>query len=160
MALDTPVNSQITDAVTQANVKVMGEAPAMAMGAIYQSLAHSMGILFQNAVAAQQNQATLAQAATTQGVMQLYSLDTAAAAAAVAKLGQSDVPDNMLSLLSALRAFSGDGQTQAQAIEAALDAIKALTPAPSGPASPPTASPKPASAKPAPGKPASSKPRA
>lgn len=144
MALDTPVNSQITDAVTQANVKVMGEAPAMAMGAIYQSLAHSTGILYENATAAQQNQAILAQAATTQGVMQIYSLDTAAAAAAVAKLGQSDVPDNMLSLLAALRAFgSGDVQAQAQAIDAALAAIKALTPTPAQPAAS-----KPASAKP------------
>ena len=34
MAIPTPVNGQITDAVTQANVKVLGDAPAMAMGAI------------------------------------------------------------------------------------------------------------------------------
>ena len=39
MAFPTAVNSQITDAVTQANVKVLADAPAMAMGAIYQSLA-------------------------------------------------------------------------------------------------------------------------
>jgi hypothetical protein len=148
MALDTPVNSQITDAVTQANVKVLGDAPAMAMGAIYQSLAHSTGLLYENAAAAQQNQAILAQAATTQGVMQLYSLDTAAAAATVAKIGQSDVPDNMLSLLAALRAFGGsDVKAQAQAIDAALAAIKTLTPAPAQPATKPAAA-KPASAKP------------
>ena len=30
MTLPTPVNSQITDAVTQANVKVIADAPAMA----------------------------------------------------------------------------------------------------------------------------------
>jgi hypothetical protein len=144
MALDTPVNSQITDAVTQTNVKVLGDAPAMAMGSIYQSLAHSTGILFENAVAAQQQQMVLAQAATTQGVMQIYSLDTAAAAAAVAKVGQSDVPDNMLSLLSALRAF-GSGAAQAQAVDAALAAVKTLTPKP---------------AQPAPSKPAPSKPKA
>jgi hypothetical protein len=119
MADQTAVNSQITDAVTQTNVKVIGEAPAMALGSIYQSMAHSMGILFENAVTAQQQQATLAQAATTQGVMQIYSLDTAAAAAAVAKIGNSDVPDNMLSLLTALRAsgvvFTDAPQPQAQA---------------------------------------------
>ena len=34
MALPTPVNGMITDAVTQANVKVLGDAPAMAMGAM------------------------------------------------------------------------------------------------------------------------------
>ena len=43
MALPTPVNGQITDAVTQSNVKVLGDGPALAMGAIYQSLAHSTG---------------------------------------------------------------------------------------------------------------------
>ncbi|WP_165190463.1 RebB family R body protein [Caulobacter soli] len=149
MALDTPVNSQITDAVTQTNVKVMAEAPAMAMGAIYQSLAHSTGIMFENAAAAQQQQAILAQAATTQGVMQIYSFDTAAAAATVAKVGQSDVPDNMLSLLAALRAF-GSGDAQAQAIDAALAAIKTLSAAPAQPAAP----------KPAPARPTSAKPKA
>ena len=78
MAEPTAVNSQITDAVTQSNVKVVGEAPAMAMGAIYQSLAHSTGLLYENAVnAAQQNNVT-AQAATTMGVATLYSVDTEA----------------------------------------------------------------------------------
>jgi hypothetical protein len=76
--MDTKVNQQITDAVTQTNVKVLGEAPAMAMGNLYQSMANSTGILFQNAVSAQNQQNVLAQAATTQGVMQIYSIDTAA----------------------------------------------------------------------------------
>lgn len=72
------VNPQITDAVTQANTKVIGEAPAMAMAAIYQSLAHSTGLLFENAVNAQAQMAITAQAATTQGVMSLYTIDTVA----------------------------------------------------------------------------------
>ncbi len=76
------VNDQITDAVTQSNVKVVGEAPAYAMGTIYQALAHSTGILFQNAVSQQQQQNILAQAAATQGVMLIYTLDTAAEARA------------------------------------------------------------------------------
>jgi hypothetical protein len=104
MALPTPVNGQITDAVTQSNVKVVGEAPAMAMGAIYQSLAHSTGILYENATSSQQQLAICGQAATNQGVIQIYSVDTMAGAVAAAKIGQSDVPDNLLSLLSALRA--------------------------------------------------------
>jgi len=103
MALPTPVNGQITDAVTQANVKVLGDAPAMAMGAIYQSLAHSTGILYENAASSQQQLAIAAQAATNQGVIQIYSVDTMAGAVAAAKIGNSDVPDNMLSLLTALR---------------------------------------------------------
>ncbi len=104
MAIPTPVNGQITDAVTQANVKVLGDGPALAMGAIYQSLAHSTGILYENAASAQQQLAIAAQAATNQGVIQIYSVDTMAGAVAAAKLAQSDVPDNVLSLLSTLRA--------------------------------------------------------
>ncbi len=107
MAIPTPVNGMITDAVTQANVKVVGDAPAMAMGAIYQSLAHSTGILYENATSAQQQLAIAGQAATNQGVIQIYSVDTMAGAVSTAKLAQSDVPNNMLALLSALRASTG-----------------------------------------------------
>ena len=106
MAIPTPVNGQITDSVTQANVKVVADAPAMAMGAIYQSLAHSTGILYENAASAQQQLAIAAQAATNQGVIQIYSVDTMAGAVAAAKLAQSDVPDNILTLLSAVKATS------------------------------------------------------
>lgn len=74
MAEPTPVNGMITDAVTQANVKVIAEAPAMALASLYQTAAHSTGLAFENAVNAQNNQAILAQSATTQGVMQIYSL--------------------------------------------------------------------------------------
>lgn len=105
MAFPTAVNDQITDAVTQSNIKVIGEAPAFAMGAIYQSMAHSTGLLIQNAVAAQQQQNTLAQAAANQGVMQIYSIDTTAAAGATEKLAQTGVADNLTSLLSVLNAF-------------------------------------------------------
>ncbi|TXH67352.1 MAG: R body protein RebB-like protein [Lysobacteraceae bacterium] len=99
------VNTQITDAVTQSNVKVIGESPAFAMSAIYQSLAHSTGILFQNAVAAQQQQNTLALAAANQGVMQIYSLSTTAAAGASEKVAQTGIADNLTSLLTVLNAF-------------------------------------------------------
>ena len=98
------VNDQITDAVTQSNVKAVSEAPAYAMGTIYQALAHSTGILFENAVNNQQQQNILAQAATTQGIMQIYSLDTAATAAAAAKV------DGLL----------GSARTAAGAVQSAL----------------------------------------
>ncbi len=104
MAMPTPVNGQITDAVTQSNVKVLGDAPAMAMGAIFQSLAHSTGILYENAVGSQQQLAIAAQAATNQGVIQIYSIDTMAGAVATSKIAQSDTPSTMLSLLTALKA--------------------------------------------------------
>ncbi len=68
MAEPTAVNGQITDAVTQANVKVLGDAPAMAMGAVYQALAHSQGIMFENAASNQQQSNLLAQAITAKCV--------------------------------------------------------------------------------------------
>ena len=39
------VNPQITDAVTQTNVKVLGEVPAYSMGLVYQATAHSLSIM-------------------------------------------------------------------------------------------------------------------
>jgi hypothetical protein len=76
MAFPTSVNDQVTDAVTQSNVKVLAEAPAMAMGAIYQSMAHATGILYENSTANQMQGATLAQAVTTSCVAKLYGLDS------------------------------------------------------------------------------------
>ncbi|MCZ7659846.1 MAG: RebB family R body protein [Xanthobacteraceae bacterium] len=49
----TPVNAQITDAVTQANVKVLGEAPAQSMALVYQTMAHSISLAMENAQQAQ-----------------------------------------------------------------------------------------------------------
>jgi hypothetical protein len=106
MADNTAVNPQVADAVTQTNVNVVSVSPAMAMANLYQTMAHSTGLMFQNAVVAQNNQNILAQAATTQGVLQLFSVGSMSDAQAVKALGQSDVPDNMLSLLSALKARS------------------------------------------------------
>jgi Killing trait len=80
------VSQQVTDAVTQSNVKVVGEAPAMALGTIYQTMSHSTGLMFENSVNAQNQQNILGQTATTMGVMQIYSLDTIADAVAIARI--------------------------------------------------------------------------
>lgn len=80
------VAEQITDAVTQANVKVVAEAPAIALGNIYQTMAHSTGLMFENSVNSQNQQNILGQTATTQGVMQIYSMDTVADAISIAKM--------------------------------------------------------------------------
>ena len=110
MADVTAINSQITDAVTQSNVKVLGDSPAMAMGAVFQSLAHSTGILYENAVSSQQQLAIAAQVATNQGVIQVYSIDSMAGAVATSKVAQSDTPDTLLALLTALRATQPPAQ--------------------------------------------------
>jgi hypothetical protein len=71
MAFPTSVNDQITDAVTQANVKVLGDAPAQALAALYQSIAQSIALSAQNAVAAQQNANTLMEAVVAKTVAHL-----------------------------------------------------------------------------------------
>jgi len=80
------VNEQITDAVTSSNVQVVADAPAMALGNVYQSAAHSTGLMFENAVNAQNQQNILAQASTAQGVMQIYSVDSISDAIAIANM--------------------------------------------------------------------------
>ena len=68
MAFPTSVNSQITDAVTQSNVKVVAEAPAMALGSLYQTIAQATGLAAQNAAANQQTANQIAQAVATRCV--------------------------------------------------------------------------------------------
>ena len=65
MAFPTAVNSQITDAVTQANVNTLADAPAMALGSLYQAHAQAAGIAAHNAVNAQQQSYAVGQAVTT-----------------------------------------------------------------------------------------------
>ncbi|MBL4614617.1 MAG: RebB family R body protein [Magnetovibrio sp.] len=104
MATPTPVNDMITDSVTQTSVAVLGVAPAQAMGNVYQTAAHSLSVLFENSTLMQQHSAISSQAATNQGVMQLYGTATMASAAATAMIAGSDKPDTMLALLMALAA--------------------------------------------------------
>jgi hypothetical protein len=54
MAFPTTINDQITDAVTQANVKVLGDAPATAMGNLFQAAAQALANAAHNATDAQQ----------------------------------------------------------------------------------------------------------
>lgn len=79
MAFPTAVNDQITDSVTQANVKVLGEAPAMAMGSLYQTVAQAMALAAENAVQAQQQGNVLGQTVTTMCVARLVGTGKAGA---------------------------------------------------------------------------------
>jgi killing trait domain-containing protein len=86
MAFPTAVNSQITDSITQANTKVLGDSPAVAMGNLYQATAQALANAAHNATMNQQQSGITAQAATTQGVATLYSIDTATTAVATEKI--------------------------------------------------------------------------
>ncbi len=103
MAYPTPVNSQITDAVTQNGVSILAQAPAMATGSMYQSASHSISILYENAVQTQRNSAICAQAAANQGVIQIYTAGTMAGAMATVKIAQANQTDNTLAILTALK---------------------------------------------------------
>lgn len=73
MADNTAVNSQITDAVTQTNVKIPGDDPAILIASVYETMAHCLGLLKQNAVSFQQNMNMIGQATSSRGVMLIYS---------------------------------------------------------------------------------------
>jgi len=80
MAFPTSVNDQVTDSVTQSNVEVLGEAPALAMGNLYQVTAQALANAAHNAANAQQQAYVTAQSATAMGVAMLFSVDTASLA--------------------------------------------------------------------------------
>ena len=105
MALPTPVNSQITDAVTQANVKVMADSPALALSNLYQIVSQSLGLSAQNAVMSQQQSNIIHQAATTQGVNLIYAVDTEAVADATEKVSRADIPADLANVLGVVKAL-------------------------------------------------------
>ncbi len=74
MAAPETLNPQITDAITQTNAKVLGEAPAMAMGNLYQVVGNQFAMASANAVYSQQQANVTYQAASTVGVAKLLSL--------------------------------------------------------------------------------------
>ncbi len=73
MAQETAVNSQITDAVTQNNVKVLAEAPAQAMALVYQTAAHSISLAMENAQQAQGGLNQIGNAVTSAAVTMIIN---------------------------------------------------------------------------------------
>ena len=63
----------ITDAVTQSNVSVLGESPAMSMGSLYQTIGNSVAMSAANSVYAQQQANVTYQTATTLGLTSLIN---------------------------------------------------------------------------------------
>jgi killing trait domain-containing protein len=92
MAVPSIVNPQVTDAVTQSNVKILGDAPGMAMGMLYQATAQALSNAAHNGTAANQNANTILQATTTQGIALLYGVDTAAEAVGISEILGSNAP--------------------------------------------------------------------
>ncbi|MCY1128651.1 RebB family R body protein [Frigidibacter sp. RF13] len=72
----TPVNSQITDAVTQSNVNVVASAPAQSLGMLYQMATHAAGLSMQNAVQSQQNLNQIGNAVVATAVREILAIPT------------------------------------------------------------------------------------
>ncbi|KWV57564.1 glycerol-3-phosphate dehydrogenase [Bradyrhizobium macuxiense] len=71
MAFPTSLNSAITDSVSQTNVQVLGDAPATAMGNLFQAAAQALANAALNATNAQQQNFALAEAVTASCVRTL-----------------------------------------------------------------------------------------
>jgi len=73
--LKTAINAQVTDAVTQTNVKLVGEGPAEAISVETQAMSHSTGLAMENAVQ------------TQGGMQQVNNTATAAMISLITKAG-------------------------------------------------------------------------
>lgn len=74
MAFPTAVNPKVTDSITQANVEMLGLAPAVAMGEYYLATSDALSLAAHNATFAQQQTNIMAQTATQLGVAILNKL--------------------------------------------------------------------------------------
>ena len=79
MADPTLVNGQITDAITQTNVKVLGEAPAQSMALVYQAMGFTGMTSMQNTTNTQYGMQTVGATATGSAVAALTAIGTAGA---------------------------------------------------------------------------------
>jgi hypothetical protein len=86
MAFPTAINSQITDSITQANTKVLGDAPAVAMGNLFVATSQALSNAAHNATNNQQQSYVTMQASTTQGISTLLTIDTASTGVATEKI--------------------------------------------------------------------------
>lgn len=84
----TAVNSQITDSVTQANTQVLGVSPASSMGNLMMATSQALSNAAHNATSNQLNANVTSQAAMTQGVASLYSVDTSSSGVATKEIYQ------------------------------------------------------------------------
>ena len=97
----TPVNSIITDAITQTNVSILADAPAQAMANTYQVFAQTVGASMQNAVSNQQGSNTVDMAVTTQGTNVLYAMSAAADAKGVSSINSGNPVAEAITAISA-----------------------------------------------------------
>lgn len=86
--------------VANVNDLVLGLSPAIAASSLYISNAQSLGILYENAVAAQKQQSELAPGALQAGLAQMRKVTTDGTAAAVSKI---DPDKDVIDLLETIK---------------------------------------------------------
>ncbi len=84
------MNEQVTDSITQVNTKVLGDAPAMAMGNFYTSMGLDLSNANNNATTSQQQASITMQAATVQGVNALGAIGSAVVGRAAEGIAEKD----------------------------------------------------------------------
>lgn len=68
------VNAQVVDAVTTTNVKVLGEAPSVAVDTVLSVLGQTVSLSMQNAMTTQQGMQNIATSITTVGAKLIMDL--------------------------------------------------------------------------------------
>ncbi|GAA0773823.1 RebB like protein [Roseibium denhamense] len=94
-------------AAANLNDLVLGMSPALAATSLYLSNAHSLSVLYENAVATQQQQTQLAQASLKAGLKQLHALASQGAQAADARM---DPDQSIIDLLKAVKEMGAPGR--------------------------------------------------
>ncbi|WP_420239272.1 RebB family R body protein [Telmatobacter bradus] len=92
MTLPSPINSQITDSIAQANQKEPGEALNVAMGELFLATSEALANAAHHATTQQKQYSMTAQAEAAEGIATLYSLDANATKVVDAKLGSFTQP--------------------------------------------------------------------
>ncbi len=88
------VNKQVTDAVTQTSVNVVGGAPSQSMSMVYQSMAHSISLLMQNSVSNQGGMQQINAAIVASACKQILTASTPEANSPVSLPTTSTNPQN------------------------------------------------------------------
>ncbi len=99
MAYPTAVNNQITDASIPPSHVSADQGQTMTPDTPFESMAHSAGTLFQNAIASQQHNGALMQAAATMG--SLEALKTGMMSLSALLTAQNSLAKNLLGMLDA-----------------------------------------------------------
>ena len=85
------LSPEITDAVSQTDVSVVAQSPAMNMGTTYLTSSHATGLMFQNAVGNQQQQYNLFQSGTAKQVKNIYRKKSIAEALRLVQQLQTEI---------------------------------------------------------------------